>query len=211
MVTLVFNELKVGFRTLERISIISILQRGFFWQKIWRTFIHIFEVRWKWPFSKLFFSITSLWNQIISCKILIITVISNEIANGLAIYAKLCRSGTIFFRQEIASLFQVQGKLRACRNSEWSFSSSCFNKGNSHLKLISSYTVAFNENAISCFLENVHLLIFFSNKSTSKLLWFIQLHKSNAGAQLGGGGGGPPCLFLKMEKSALILGKERPW
>ena len=159
MVTLVFNELKVGFRTLERITIISMIQGGFFWQKIWRTFIHIFEVRWKWPFSKLFFSNTSLWNQIISCKILIITVISNEIANGLAIYAKLCRSDTIFFRQEIASLFQVQGKLRACRNSEWSFSSSCFNKGNSHLKLISLYTVAFNENAISCFLENVHLLI----------------------------------------------------
>ena len=33
MVTLVFNELKVGFRTLERITIIFMLQGGFFLTK----------------------------------------------------------------------------------------------------------------------------------------------------------------------------------
>ena len=56
----------------------------------------------EWPFSELFFSDTSLWNQykfvdfnvfsrkilIISCKMLIITVISNETTNELTIYDK---------------------------------------------------------------------------------------------------------------------------
>ena len=51
---------------------------------------------------------------IISCKILIITVISNETTNELTIYAKLCRNFTIFYRQETVSLFQVLEKLRTC-------------------------------------------------------------------------------------------------
>ena len=55
---------------------------------------------------------------IISIKILIITVISNETSNELTISAKLCRNVTMFGRQETASLFQVQKKLIACGNSK---------------------------------------------------------------------------------------------
>ena len=79
-------------------------------------------------FNELFFSDASLWNQhkfIVfnisscrilsnSCKILIITVISNEKSNESTIYVKLCRNVTMFYRQELASLFQVQEKLRTC-------------------------------------------------------------------------------------------------
>ena len=55
---------------------------------------------------------------VISCKILIITVISNETTNELTIYAILCQNVKIFHRQKLASLFQVQENLKACRNSK---------------------------------------------------------------------------------------------
>ena len=103
-------------------------------------------------------------NLIISCKVLIITVISNETSNELTIFAKLCRNITVLYRQEIASLFQVQEKLRACGNSKWSFSSSCFINVDSQIKIISWHTVVFNENAILRFSVNVHLLKYFSIK-----------------------------------------------
>ena len=38
--------------------------------------------------------------------------------NELTIDAKLCYIVTIFYRQELATLSQVQEKLRACRNSK---------------------------------------------------------------------------------------------
>ena len=83
-------------------------------------------------FSELIFSDTSLWNQykfiafnIFSCNILIIdlnilniTLISNEKTNKLNIYPKLCLNVTMFYRQYLASLCQVQEKLRACGNSK---------------------------------------------------------------------------------------------
>ena len=73
----------------------------------------------EWPFSELFSGNVSLWNQckfiafnifscrisMISYKMLIITGISNEKTNELTIYEKLCRNFTIFYRQELASLF----------------------------------------------------------------------------------------------------------
>ena len=43
---------------------------------------------------------------------LIITEISNETINELTIYAILCRNVTIFYRQELGSLFQVQEKVQ---------------------------------------------------------------------------------------------------
>ena len=49
---------------------------------------------------------------------LTITEISNETTNELTIYTILCRSVTIFYRQELASLFQQQEKLKACRTSK---------------------------------------------------------------------------------------------
>ena len=52
---------------------------------------------------------------------LIITGISNEKTNELTIYGILCRKVTILYRQELASLFQVQEKLKACRSSKLNF------------------------------------------------------------------------------------------
>ena len=43
---------------------------------------------------------------------LIITEISNETPNKLSIHAILCRIVTIFYRQELVSLFEVQEKLK---------------------------------------------------------------------------------------------------
>ena len=111
-------------------------QEGFTWQKIWRISINYSL---EWIFSELFFSNVSLWNQykyisfdIFSCRILIIsykmsiiTRISNETRNEITIYAKSCRSVTVFYRKELASLFQVQEKLKTCKDSKWNFLSSC--------------------------------------------------------------------------------------
>ena len=58
-----------------------------------------------------FFSCKS---SIIYCKILIIAVVSDERTNELRIYAKLCRNVIIFYRQQLASLCQVQEKFRVC-------------------------------------------------------------------------------------------------
>ena len=83
-------------------------------------------------FCELFFSDVSLRSEykytafniflcrisIILYSILIITGISNETTNKLIIYAILCRNVTLFYRQELASLFQVQEELKACRNSK---------------------------------------------------------------------------------------------
>ena len=111
-------------------------QEGFTWQKIWRISINYSL---EWIFSELFFSNVSLWNQykyisfdIFSCRILIIsykmsiiTRISNETRNEITIYAKSCRSVTVFYWKELASLFQVQEKLKTCKDSKWNFLSSC--------------------------------------------------------------------------------------
>ena len=48
---------------------------------------------------------------------LTITGASNETRNKLTIYAILSQNVTIFYQQELASLFQVQEKLITCRNS----------------------------------------------------------------------------------------------
>ena len=56
---------------------------------------------------------------------LFIKGISNEKTKELTIYGILCQNITIFYRQELTSLFQVQEKLKACRNTKLNFSSSC--------------------------------------------------------------------------------------
>ena len=66
----------------------------------------------------------------------IITGTSNEKSNELTIYGKLCRNVTIFYRQELASLFQVQEKLKGCRSSKLNFSSSCFITDDSHVTIV---------------------------------------------------------------------------
>ena len=103
----------------------------------------------KWPFSELFSSGISLWNQykyiafnifpyrilIISYRMLIIIGISNVKINELTIETILCRNVTIFYRKKLASLFQVQEKLKTCRNLKWNFSSSCFIGDDSQVKI----------------------------------------------------------------------------
>ena len=42
----------------------------------------------------------------------------------------------MFYGQELASLFQVQEKLKACWNSESDFSNRCFIADDSHVKIV---------------------------------------------------------------------------
>ena len=86
----------------------------------------------EWPFSELIFFDALFWNpykviafNIVSCrilitsyKLLIIIVISHEATEELTIYALLCAHVTILYWQELASLFQVQEKFKACINSK---------------------------------------------------------------------------------------------
>ena len=125
----------------------------------------------EWPFSEMFSANVSLWNQykciafnIFSCRILIIsyimliiTGISNEKTNELIIYGILCRNVTIFYRQELASLFQVQEKLKACRSSKLNFSGSCFIVDDSHVKIVWLHIAVFREHKIFYFWYNFHL------------------------------------------------------
>ena len=78
-------------------------------------------------------------------KMLNITGISKEKTKELTIYGILCRNVTIFYRQELASLFQVQEKLKACRSSKLNFSSSCFIADDSHIKIVWLHIVVFSE------------------------------------------------------------------
>ena len=118
-------------------NILSVKKEDCTWQEIWQISIHFIQGSLKWPFSELFFTVVSLWNQyeyiafsIFFCSIWfrIIAGISNETTNELTIYAILCRNVTKFYRQEVASLFQVQQKLKACKNSKLNILSSCYMK-----------------------------------------------------------------------------------
>ena len=132
----------------------------------------------EWPFSELFTANISLWNQykyiafnIFPCRILVIsynmlitTRISNEKTKELTIYGILCWNVTIFYRQELASLFQLQEKLKVCRSSKLNFSCSCFISDDSHVKIVWLHAVFFSEHEILYFWDNVHLFKYFSVK-----------------------------------------------
>ena len=79
---------------------------------------------------------------------LIITGIYNEKTNELTLYEISWRNITIFFRQELASLFQVQEKLKVCKKSKLNFSSSCFIANDSHVKIVWLHVVVFSEHDI---------------------------------------------------------------
>ena len=68
--------------------------------------------------------------------------------NGLTIYGILYRNVTIFYRQEVASLFQVQERLKTCRSSKSNISSSCFIADDSHVKTEWLHVVVFSEHDI---------------------------------------------------------------
>ena len=76
---------------------------------------------------------------------LMTTAISNGKTNALTIYGILCRKVTIFYRQELASLFQVQKKLKACRSSKLNFSSSCFIADDSDVKIVWPHVEVFSK------------------------------------------------------------------
>ena len=119
----------------------------------------------EWWFSELFSANVSIWNQhkyielcsikIISFKILIITRISDEKTNELTRYGILCQNVTILYQQELASLFQVQKKLKA--SSKLNFSISYFIANNSHVKIVWLHVVVFSEPDLLHFWDNVHL------------------------------------------------------
>ena len=145
----------------------------------------------EWPFSELFPTNVSLWNQykyiafniftcrilIISYKMLIITRISNEITNELTIYGILCRNVTVFYQQKLASLFQVQEKLKPCRISKLNFSSNCFIADDSHVKIVWIHVVVFSEHDILHFSDNFYLFKHYLMKVT--LNCFNSLNNSN--------------------------------
>ena len=74
--------------------------------------------------------------------------ISNEKTNELTVYGILYRNATIFYRRELASLFQVQEKLKTCRSSKLNFSSSCFIADDSHVKTVWLHVVVFSKHDI---------------------------------------------------------------
>ena len=114
------------------------------------------------PFSELFSPNISLCNQykyiafdIFSCRILIILYkmliiagISNEKTNELTIYGILCRNVTIFYRQELVTLLQVQKKLKACKSSKTNLWSSCFIADDGHVKIVWLHVEVFSEHDI---------------------------------------------------------------
>ena len=101
----------------------------------------------EWRFSELHkyieFNIFLCSIKIISFKILIITRISDEKTNELTIYGILCQNVTILYQHELASLFQVQKKLKA--SSKLNFSISYFIAKDSHVKIVWLHTVVFSE------------------------------------------------------------------
>ena len=81
---------------------------------------------------------------------------TNWLINTL-IYAILCQNVTIFYRQKLVSLFQIQEKLKACRDLKWNLLSSCFIADDSLLKIVWLQVVVFSEYVLH-FRDNVHLL-----------------------------------------------------
>ena len=139
----------------------------------------------EWPFSELCSANILLWNQykysafnifscrilIISYKILIITGRSNEKTNELTIYGIL--NVTIFYRQELVSLFQLQEKLKARRSWKLNFSSSCFIADDSHIKIVWLHIVVFSEHDILHFWDNVHLFKYYPVKVPQNCFNFL--------------------------------------
>ena len=124
------------------------------------------------------FNICSCRILIISYKVLITTGISYETTNELTIYAILCQNVTIFYRQKLASLFQVQEQLKACSNSKWNISSSCFTSDDCHVQIPWLHVVAFTEHDILHFWENAHLLKYYLAKEpqiTALILLIVQI------------------------------------
>ena len=144
----------------------SVVPRRFYLTEDMTNLCPFIQVWFEWPFRELFSANVSLWNQckhiafnifscrilIISYKTLIITGISNEKTNELTIYGILCWKVTIFYRQELVSLFQVQRKLKACKSSKLNFSTSCLFADDNHTKIVWLHIIV-SANMIFCIFE----------------------------------------------------------
>ena len=150
-------------------------QEDFTWQKIWRTSIHLFKVRWndhlvndfplmyRYEINTSTLYIFSCRNLIVSYKMLIITGISNENKWINHIWNIMSKRHNIY-RQELACMFQVQEKLKACKNSKLNFSSSCFTANDNHEKIIWLHVVVFSQHDILHIWDNVHLFKYYPVK-----------------------------------------------
>ena len=69
-----------------------------------------------------------------------------------------------YYRQVLGSLFQVQKKLKAWKNSKLNFSSSYFIADDSHVKTVWLHVVVFSEHDILHFLDNAHLFKYYPVK-----------------------------------------------
>ena len=150
----------------------SFKQKDFTWQEFWRTSILLFRFRWN-DHLLLLFSNTLLWIQqkfitfkVFLCRILIIGWNNKWIHHT----SNNMLSVTLIYRQEVASLFQVQGKFKACQNSKWTFSNSCFIAGDSHIKIIWLHRAVFNKHYILHLANNVHLLKHYPMKAHKTFL-----------------------------------------
>ena len=82
----------------------------------------------------------------------------------MSYYVETCF--TVFYWNKLASLFQVQRNLRACRNSKNNFDFfSCFIAGDPHIKIIHTYISSFNEHDTFHFVDNVHLSKYYPTKT----------------------------------------------
>ena len=138
---------------------------------IWRTSIQFILSSLEWPFCELFSANISLWNKykyiafnIFSCRISVKIGIFNEKTNELITYGILCRNVTIFYYQELASLFQVQNKLNACQNSKFNFLSSCFTANDNHITIVWLHVAVSGECDILNFWDNVNFLKYYPVK-----------------------------------------------
>ena len=77
--------------------------------------------------------------------------------NELTIYGILSRNVAIFYRQELTSLYQVPGKLKACRSSKLNFLSNSFIIDDIHVIIVWLHVAVFNEHDILRLCDNVHL------------------------------------------------------
>ena len=71
-----------------------------------------------------------------------------RINNALTTFGILRRNVAIFYQQKLASLFQVQEKLKVCWSSKLNFSSSCFITDDSHVKTVRLHVVVFSKHSI---------------------------------------------------------------
>ena len=116
----------------------------------------------EWPFSEVFSANLSLWNQ---CKYIAFNIFSCRILT--VSYKMLIITGlnvTIFSRQKLTSLFQVQQKLKTWMNSKLNFLSDFFILNHSHTKVVWLHIVFFGKHDILHFWDNVHLLKYYPVK-----------------------------------------------